>query len=537
MNNIETEIKNQQPNNLYAIREKLAREGVRHKGKPVPFGVTDEYLTLPDITIERLRNAGNVTGRFLTAVNNLVTQAQYADLRQIVPELSLLDRPAARELNKIAPDLKPSMFRLDLIVRPDGGFEASEIELLFGGIGYTQVMRDEIFPKKEGEIGLGYGFAKMLNYLSNGKNERCSIITLNVAALKPYVDDLSLFAKAVRKYYPNYDLVFADELQQDTNGNLISADNPEPIRFVHRFFEIYMATNGIIPNFDLLVDAYKRGSARDLPTLKQFLEEKLTMALLWRPELSSYFEKELSPEGYKAIKDMLPKTYLLTPETTVDWNGQKVPLTNQKATQILKEDLKERFPGNSIGKIEAINFVQSDDLVASSKRKDVVTALQRAPKQLTIEELVRIIENVDAALTLSTIPRDKRQYVIKKSGFSEGAAEAKSVVLLADLSNNAAAEAIKRALESGDVYVLQHATTHKKFPVSGLIPQYHNYRDPNEKEPESLVQTSFEGYARVEPHYFQTAPERWEIGDISVTVTPDKKTHGRTDAIVTFVNF
>lgn len=528
---------NQQPNNLYTIREKLAREGVRHKGKPVPFGVTDEYLTLPDITIERLRDAGNVAGRFLTAVNNLITQEQYADLRRIVPELSLLDRPATKGLNKIAPDLNPSMFRLDLIVRPDGGFEASEIELLFGGIGYTQIMRDEIFPKKEGEIGLGYGFAKMLNYLSGGKNERCSIVTLNVATLKPYVDDLSLFAKAVRKYYPNYDLVFADQLRQDVNGNLISADNPEPIRFVHRFFEIYMATNGIIPNFDLLVDAYQRGAARDLPTLKQFLEEKLTMALLWKPELSSYFEKELGLEGYKAIKDMLPKTYLVTPETTVDWNGKQVPLTKEKAAQILKANLKGRYPGNSIGKIEAINFVQSDESTAPSKRKDAVTALQRAKKQLTVEELAGIIANADAALTLSTIPQDKRQYVIKKSGFSEEAAEAKSVVLLADLSNKAAAEAIKKAIESRDVYVLQHATAHKKFPVSGLIPQYHNYRDPNEKEPESLVQTSFEGYARVEPHYFQIAPDRWEIGDISVTVTPDKKTHGRTDAIVTFVNF
>ena len=66
--------RNQNPNNLHIARERLAAEGVKHKGRPVPFGITDEYLNLPDTTMERLREAGNVAGRFLTAVNKLITQ-------------------------------------------------------------------------------------------------------------------------------------------------------------------------------------------------------------------------------------------------------------------------------------------------------------------------------------------------------------------------------------------------------------------------------------------------------------------------------
>ena len=53
---------------LYAIRQKLAQEGVKHKGRSVPFGVTNEVLPVSEATKEKLRTAGNTIGNFLAAV-------------------------------------------------------------------------------------------------------------------------------------------------------------------------------------------------------------------------------------------------------------------------------------------------------------------------------------------------------------------------------------------------------------------------------------------------------------------------------------
>lgn len=519
---------------LYKAREQLAEAGVKHKGRAVPFGITDQLIELPDETIDQLRNAGNVTGNFLAAVNKLMTGMAHSDLRGEIPELGVLNRTPTAAINAIAPDLVPSMFRLDLIMRPEGGFEASEIELLFGGIGYTEVMRN-IQHRTNPARSLGVGFARMLNYLSEGRNERCSVVTLDWAVLTHYIHDINLFAQSVRQQYPNYDLVYADKLRLDRNGNLVSNDNPEPIRYVHRFFEIYMGVNGDVPNFDLLLEVYKRGTARDLPSLKQFLEEKLIMSLPWMDKLRSYFEQELGAEGLEAIKRMIPHTQMLTDETVVEWQGTKVPVSTKRAQRELIQELSPLLVDGQISKVDAIRFAQQTTLLASSLRGSIIASIQNSPRLIRGDELVIMLSK--GALTLSRLPKDKRDFVVKKSGFSEGAAEAKSVVLLNGMPMDKAEEAVNAALASPDVYVVQTATPHRRFQVEGLFPRYKDYRDASDTVPESLEVAQFNGFARIESHYFQTGPRTWEIGDISATVTPDKKTHGRTDALITFAKF
>lgn len=255
-------------------REELATLGVKHKGRSVPFGITLQQLELPEGTAERIRNAGNVVGRFLTAVNTLLTDPDYTIFRQGIPELQALLRPNASHINSVAPHIVPSMFRLDLIVEPDGGFKTSEIELLFGGIGYNEVIRNHLFPTNPSR-SIGVSFATTLNFLSGGRKERCSIVTVDWEVIKPYLHDLDIFAQSVRRFYPDYDVVFSKDLRLDSGGNLVSVDNPDPIRLVHRFFEIYMGASDLVEGFDTLLEAYQRGTARDLPSLKQCLEEKL----------------------------------------------------------------------------------------------------------------------------------------------------------------------------------------------------------------------------------------------------------------------
>lgn len=522
-------------NELHEIRARLVREGVKHKGRPVPFGVTNEVLTVPENTIEKLREAGNVAGNFLAAVNTLMTSEEYANLRKNIPELAALNRPETTHLNNIAPEVIPSMFRLDLIVKPDGGFETSEIELLMGGLGYNEAIRNSIFPRHPVKSG-ATGFASMLNYLSQGRGERCSVVTLDLPIVKPYVEDLNLFGNTVRKQYSNYDLVYSKDLRLDRDGNLITTDNPDPIRFVHRFFEIYMGTNGDVPNFDLLVEAYKKGTARDLPSMKQFLEEKLTMALLWKPELQEFFEKMLGSRGFEEIRKMVPKTKMLTPETTVEWNGLEVPVTNEVAVRNLDEELRKLNPSGEISKADAIKFAQNSPLVAHALRSKVGGSVQSMRRTIRIGELVAAIAEQGATLRLGTIPREKRLFITKLSGYSEGAAEAKSVEFYVGAKIEKADEMVNRALKSDEIYVIQQQTPHRTFSLNGLVPRYEDFRDRNELEPKALEQVYYEGFARVEPHYFQTGPRQWELGEVTATVTPDKKTHGRTDAIVTVVN-
>ena len=93
---------------------------------------------------------------------------------------------------------------------------------------------------------------------------------------------------------------------------------------------------------------------------------------------------------------------------------------------------------------------------------------------------------------------------------------------------------IARALQSGKIYVLQEMSPHHRFNLSGLVPRYVDYQDSREVTPVSLEFRDYNpAYARVEPLFFQIGPSKWELGDIFVTVTPDRKTHGRSDSIAT----
>lgn len=518
---------------LLQKRQELAALGVKHKGRPVPFGITTEKLQLPEGTLQSIKEAGNVVGRFLLAVNGLMTNPEHASLWHDIPELQTLWRKEAEDINLVAYKVTPSMFRLDLIIEPDGGFEASEIELLFGGIGYNEVIRNHLFPENPPQ-SLGVSFAKMLHYLSEGQGGRCSVVTLDWPVLQPYLHDIDLFAKTVRQYYRDYDVVYSKDLRLDHMGNLVSVDDPRPIRFIHRFYEIYMGAGGVVPGFEYILEVYRRGKARDLPSLQQFLEEKLIMALLWVPHLESYFRQTLGEAGFQAIKDMVPRTYLVSPETQVDWQGQRIPLTSEAGVTLLEKELLEQYPSQMMSKAEAIEVVRNSPLVAPSQRGAVITALQTVGKKVFINNILTAVRAKNASLCLATIPRDKRKFVLKLSGFEEGAAEAKSVEFLTDMSATQAEAAINEALQSGKVYVLQEMTEHYRFSVEGLVPRYRDHRDPSCIEPETLEHVRYErACARVEPHYCLTGPGQWEVGDICVTLTPDKKTHGRTDAIIT----
>lgn len=289
-----------------------------------PFRVGPEPLMLNPLQGSRIETLGRLLRRFYHAADELY----YLSVNQDAPRWLAhhLDVGKPQRLLELA---KHPFFRNDLpiIIRPDllltpGGFKATELDSVPGSMGLLGFL-EQVYDKS-GTSLLGSGntpaaFAAALTALSPGGkaavviSEECSGYRQETAWLSAEWSETGLQIPTVRP----------EELSYTADGVWL---NGERLDLVYRFFELFDLEN--IPGGYELLDLAAAGRVVITPPPKPHLEEKMWFAFLHHPDLTSWWLNLLGSDDYLALLEIVPQTWLLTPDRQV-FSGGPFPGVNR----------------------------------------------------------------------------------------------------------------------------------------------------------------------------------------------------------------
>ncbi|MBM4127810.1 MAG: hypothetical protein FJ247_10750 [Nitrospira sp.] len=229
-------------------------------------------------------------------------------------------------------DSVPHVIRPDVIPTQDG-MVITELDSVPGGIGLTAAMSQlyadlasqpstlsplrlsEASPQPSydlvgGRDGMVRGFGAMLRS-AQGQHAGCIAIVVSEEA-KDYLPEMTWLAAQLRKQGLPAWCVEPRAIRFTEDGLRLTVDeNEQAIGLIYRFYELFDLLN--IPKAELVQYAVKKERVAVTPPYKPALEEKSAFALLHHPVLSSFWSKELGPDGFLHLTTIMPKTWLLDP--------------------------------------------------------------------------------------------------------------------------------------------------------------------------------------------------------------------------------
>jgi hypothetical protein len=208
----------------------------------------------------------------------------------------------------------PGVIRPDLILT-DGGFIASELDSVPGGMGFVGAMAQaycELGFDTVGDLdGMPTAFAAMLARVSN--KERPSVGVVVSQESDDYRAEMSWIAQAVTQRgladvvtcRPE-DVVFTEE------ALFVRLPDGEErkIDVLYRNFELFDLLN--VPKQELMLYAARHNRVKMTPPPKAHLEEKLSFALLHHASLAKLWKSELG-EAFDRLRAIFPRTWVLDP--------------------------------------------------------------------------------------------------------------------------------------------------------------------------------------------------------------------------------
>jgi hypothetical protein len=264
------------------LEKELLKDGpLFAKYKSVPWLISPAWFELNAEQILELKKLGCLLYRFLRACNNLYfTNEKVAKLvEQGKPEKVIaVQRAFLKEM--------PCLIRPDIVLTEDG-FKVTEIELVVGGIGMGSKIKEAylsvIPPPKPFKGSIPGSFLKAVKSIAAKKK-----ILLVPSFSSRYLPELKLFSKVCKR-----------------KGLDVEAMQPEKVRknmrvaMIWRLFEAYEWDKIQLPDE---VPIY--------PPLKQFLEEKIWMALLYCEDHRNYWKTSLGKD-FDLLKKYIPPTWII----------------------------------------------------------------------------------------------------------------------------------------------------------------------------------------------------------------------------------
>lgn len=199
----------------------------------------------------------------------------------------------------------PPIIRPDLLIC-ENGFALTEFDSVPGGIGLTAFLS---------KIYDAHGAQKMpelfLASVAHGNaNARIAIAVSDEAS--SYRPEFEQLAEDLRSRAD------ATVFVCHPNALEISADgvffNGEKIDIIYRFFELFDLKN--VAKIDELFEATERGNVKVTPPMRAFQEEKMSLALLHHPSLSTFWAESLGEENFSFLKKIVPETWIVEPTPT-----------------------------------------------------------------------------------------------------------------------------------------------------------------------------------------------------------------------------
>jgi hypothetical protein len=291
---------------------------------PVPDGMEDtvawriaaEPFRLAPATVAKIEALGPDLVAFYRVLNGLYTRSARGTIPAFFADY--LDRGKPESIVKLA---RQNRFRSDIpqVIRPDliltdGGFIASELDSVPGGMGFVGAMSHtycELGLDTIGETdGMASAFAAMLAATAQKEHPFVAIVVSEESG--DYRGELSWLAGRIRALgladafvCAPQDVVFTEEALF-----LRHADGKEDrIDVLYRNFEMFDLLN--VPKQELMLYAARHNRVKMTPPPKAQLEEKSTFALLHHPALEALWRKELTDDVYARLRALFPQTWVL----------------------------------------------------------------------------------------------------------------------------------------------------------------------------------------------------------------------------------
>ncbi|HEY1170286.1 MAG TPA: hypothetical protein VGH19_02845 [Verrucomicrobiae bacterium] len=281
-----------------------------------PFALGEE-------TVTRIDKLGRVFLQFYRALNLLYRQS--VDGKQPAWVADWLERGKPADIIELqrSSALKgelPRVIRPDLLIT-ETGFAASELDSVPGGVGLTGWLNQSYAQAGFNVLGGAKGMIEGFRGIFGDVTKVHLMVSEESATYRP---EMRWLAAQLGERFQVVDASFTDV---------------KPGEAVYRFFEMFDIAN--IPAAKNLFTLAQEKQIRLTPPPKTFLEEKLTLALLWNRNLRPFWLQQMGESFFKQLLQIVPYTWIIDP-TPLPPNGAFPELNLTDWTQLKTLSQKER---------------------------------------------------------------------------------------------------------------------------------------------------------------------------------------------------
>jgi len=283
----------------------------------VAWRVSPEPFRLAPSTVERIVALGPHLLAFYRATSALYARSARGTVPGFFAEYLDRGKPdhvirLARQ-NRFKSDV-PRVIRPDLILTEGGGFIASELDSIPGGMGFVGAMAQtycQIGFDTVGETdGMADAFAAMLAATAQIERPVVAIVVSDESG--DYRNELRWLATRMRERGIVEAYVCEPQAIVFTEDALFvrHEDGRESkIDVLYRNFELFDLLN--VPKQELMLYAARHNRVKMTPPPKAQLEEKSTFALLHHPALAKLWIAELGAETFALLQRVFPMTWVM----------------------------------------------------------------------------------------------------------------------------------------------------------------------------------------------------------------------------------
>lgn len=252
-------------------------------------------FALGDDLVSRIDKLGRVLLQFYRALNLLYRQSVEGKQPAWVADWLERGKPAnIIELQRSAA-LKgelPRVIRPDLLIT-ETGFAASELDSVPGGVGLTGWLNRSYAEAGFNVLGGANGMIEGFRGIFGEAKKIYLMVSEESATYRP---EMRWLAAQLGDQFEVVDASFSKIDLGDA---------------VYRFFEMFDVAN--VPAAQMLFGLAQDKQIRLTPPPKTFLEEKMSLALLWNRNLRAFWQQHLGESFFKQLLQIVPYTWIIDP--------------------------------------------------------------------------------------------------------------------------------------------------------------------------------------------------------------------------------
>lgn len=285
----------------------------------IAWRIATEPFRLAPATIDHIASLGPPLLAFYRALSALYARSARGTAPGFIAEYLDQGKPEAivklARQNRFKSDV-PQVIRPDLILTEDGGYIASELDSVPGGMGFVGAMAQtycELGFDTVGETdGMADSFAAMLARTAQKERPVAAIVVSEESG--DYRNELRWLADRMRLRGTADAFVVAPQnvvFTEDALFARLDDGREEKLDVLYRNFELFDLLN--VPKQELMLYAARHNRVKMTPPPKAPLEEKSSFALLHHPQLASLWKKELGDAVFARLISIFPQTWVIDP--------------------------------------------------------------------------------------------------------------------------------------------------------------------------------------------------------------------------------